>query len=266
MTRYLIVLLTLLLIYIFYQTPFHLSNILIGLTCPDIKLAYKTENGNIITYQFSHYDTDAIRARHLIQESTDMRKDFALSNVESEASFKDYHKIDSRRVGNYSLFNSMVARFCKKIFEKQKWRKELVITIVLSFRSIMPENIKWSPGNRLCYLTYIVKSNNTLSEMCEIQANMIKKHRERAIKDKRFHNDIIDALRFALNTDFTFNSWRELSTIERNDGLKLEFVPFDINVTKGDMKDLYERTENAYIILNFINDSFVVSDIKYTIE
>lgn len=240
----------LLILFIFY-TPFTIMNMIYGSFIPNVKIIYNSQNiqnnNKYIEYNFNHRFFDGNLMHHYIKNNLHPKIDIN-SNFNN---FEEHQYIDSKRILDHSLFTSAISKLVYKLVNKQQ--KNLNICIIVSTRDT------YDFGNFLQFALYTIKQSNTLEEICNIHNIAVKQIQNRKYISN--HASLYDFLKL-YKADYIFNSWRNLSSINTIDNRLLTRMS-DQKISKTDIENLMIAKKRAFVITDFIDNSFVISQINY---
>lgn len=250
--QYIILTIIILFYYIYYFTPQILSDNLFMIKCGNVKIIYKDKNQNLISFTFNHRDYDGNLMAYSIQ------KELVKFKIEKETdiniyNYKQYQYLNNKSILNYSKFNSSISYLLNDIIRHQKRR--IKIGIFVSIRNQI-KDIKCK-GNfiKLAHVTF--EPSDKLIDIC----NKIHVSIKNTQKQKYFtKNTCISDILETYNADYIFNSWRDLSSINtKNNGLLIR-QPVR-NILKKDILDLKYKQKKSLIILDYLNNKFIISSI-----
>lgn len=252
-TRIIIVIATLALLWLYYQSPFWITNLIVGSITGDIKRAYRRANGEIITFQTNHNDNDSDRATKLLTNSTNNSNDFELTGEEKNMTFPNYLFVDSSRIGNYSRTQSAIARVCRKLINNKLNRDHLDIGFIVNTRSMLPEEKKWKKGNFIRFAHTRIYKTDSLKELCSKFSKCIEEVKCDVKNNGRYGFSIAELLEVVFTINYMFNATKAYN-IRRDNGEVLEIIPFKGYPSKDDIRYLFEESTKAHIFFGSIGD------------
>lgn len=234
-------------------TPSFFSNFLIGKVSGDIKFRYAITNynNNVIEYTFNHkkYDGDLM--------SMTIKKKIDVSNKKynSNLLYYNYQKVFNPKVPNYSSFTNICSYILSRVLKNTD--KKIKVGVIVSKRNCLKD--KFKSGNYFNIATYKVDSTMNLESICKIHNDTVKKVKNNC---KKINLKMYDFLHFH-SCNIIFNSHRDLSYIEREDGYKLirlqlpEELPSLIDIQK-----MYNfKNKKQLLVLNNYNNDWMITKI-----
>jgi|SaaInlStandDraft_6_1057023.scaffolds.fasta_scaffold02823_3 hypothetical protein len=251
--QYKILIFIILLVYIYFFTPQILSDSVYSLKFGVVQFIYKDSNKNLISFTFDHKDYDGKLMSYSIQEELVKYK------VEKETelklyNFKQHQYLNNKRILQYSKFTSSISNLLNEMITHQKRR--IKVAIAVSVRNQL-KDIKYK-GNFIKLASVTLEPSDTLINICSKIHTSIKNTQQH----KYFMKSTCISDIFPLyNIDYLFDSWRDLTSINtKNNGL-LTRQSID-NVLEKDILDLKYKQQKSFIILDFLNNKFIISRIR----
>jgi len=253
MNTYKIIIINFILLYFIFLTPQFISDYIYGLKFGTMKFIYKDKKNQLLSYHFNHRDYDGSLISNSIQNNIIKYK------IEKNIyvyKFEQYQYLNNKRILKYSQFNSSISNLLSKIITNQN--RTIKICIIISTRHKQINKIK--KGNFIKLAYYIVNPNNNKLEICYKHDLAVKNIKLK--KNLKNNTTFYDFIKTFYNVDYVFNSWKDLSSINSiNNGLLIR--QSTTKISKKDIYNLLYVKNKAFIILDFINEHYVISSITY---
>ena len=245
--------LIIILLYIYFLTPQILSDTIYEKINGLIKLIYIDYNNNLISYTFNHKDYDGRLMKYSIQkELVKYKNENSILNIYD---FKKFQYLNSNRILQFSKFTSSISYLLKEMLVNQK--RKLKIGIFISIRKkIKNQLIK---GNFIKFANFTIIPSDSIFDICLKCQTSIKNSQSKRyiIKNTTIHEFIFGFY----NSDYIFNSWRDLSSIITKNN-KLLIRKSTNKITEKDILNLkYLKDKKAVIFLDFFYNKYIISNI-----
>lgn len=215
----------------------------------------------IITYKFDHgfYDGSLISQYIKLSKSGYKRLIKTPKSIYDDYQVVNYKIQDNIKI--YSSFTYAITSILKKMqsYYKIKYPTNDVINvgIVVSKRNLLKDSSKL--GNYVKTVYYKINVNDSYETIYNIHDTAVKIEQ----KDKNILYNNGYSLYMMKTSDITFNSHRELSYIERNDGNKLTLIADKNFKNKEDMENkMFTRKNNKMVFLNYLDKKWFIKTVE----
>lgn len=234
-------------------TPSSFSNFLIGKVSGDVKFKYAITNyhNNIVEYNFNHKNFDGDLMSLTIKKMINLSDQKMNTNL----LYHNYQKVFNPKVPNYSSFTNICAYILNRVLKNTN--KKIKVGVIVSKRNCLKD--KYKSGNYFNIATYKVDSTMNLESICKIHNDTVKKVKNNC---KKTNLKIYDFLQFQ-SCNFIFNSHRDLSYIERDDGYKLLRLQLPEELPSlDDIQKMYNfKNKKQLLVLNNYNNDWMITKI-----
>ena len=198
-------LIIILLLYIYFLTPQMLSDNIYEKICGLIELIYIDNNNNFISYTFNHKDYDGRLMKYSIEQ--ELVKYKIKNDILNIYNFKNFQYLNSNRILQFSKFTSSISYLLKEMLIYQN--RKLKVSIIISIRKKIRNPL--SKGNFIKFACFtIIPSDNVFDICSKCQTSIKNAQSEKYIKKNTTIHEFIFGF---YNSDYIFNSWRDLSSI-----------------------------------------------------
>jgi hypothetical protein len=233
--------------------PTFLSNFIIGTVSGNIDFKYSIINydNKILEYSFHHKKYDGDLMSLTIKKMTNLSEKIN----KSKFFYYNYQKVYNPNNPKYSSFTNICAFILKKILANSN--KKIKVGIIVSKRHCL--NNKYKSGNYFNIATYYVYPNMNFNNICEIHYSTIIKVKNNFKKVSLKINDLCNFY----NCNYIFNSHRNLSYIERDDGYKLLRIQLKEEIpSEKDIDDMYHfKNKKQLIVFNNYDKKWIITKI-----
>jgi hypothetical protein len=253
--RIILIIFTLLFLWIYYETPFWLSNIIIGLITSDIERTYRRRDGKLIKFKTNHYYNDVDRANELVKKNNSG----IVVDIPYIANIKipHYAMLDSDRIENYTITESTIARSCRKIFDHQKDKMSMIVGFSVNTRKFLPKDIKWSKGNFIRLMTCTYYRDDTVKIMCEKYKEALNNLKDNVERTERYNISFSEAVDFLMNVNYYFNITR--GDVIRENGEKIQSISSKGYPPNEKIKRLYDKSNRAALFISAYDNKRVLT-------
>lgn len=253
----------LLILYVYFYTPHWIVNIGYKIFVPKVRMTYiinyckYDKVSKVITYSFDHGFYDGSLISQYIKQSNSKYKRLIKT---PQSIYDDYQIINYNIKDNiklYSSFTYTISSILKNMqsYYKLKYpeRHSIDVGIIVSKRNLLKDPSKL--GNYVRTVIYTINVNDSYDKICSIHDNAVKTEQ----KNNKLYGKGYEQMYMLKNTNINFNSHRELSYIERNDGNKLTLILDKNFKTKEDMTNkMFSRGTTKMVFLNYLNDKWII--------
>jgi hypothetical protein len=217
-----------------------------------MKFYYMNQNKRLISFTFNHKNYDGELMVYSIKKNLVKYKIERNINIYN---FHQYQYLNNNKILKYSRFTNSISYLLDEMIRYQK--RKINVCIVVSNRD--KTRSYTCKGNFIKLAYYTVVPSDNLIDICSKHHNsIIKTKSKQYIKNNTTFYDVFSSLN---NVDYIFNSWRKLSSINTNSNELLIRQPTN-NISKQDIYNLKHKKKRSFIILDFIDDNYVISEVN----
>lgn len=239
-------------IYFFFFTPQIISNFLINIFTGSIYLIYINQNKNLISFTFDHKNFDNILASYYIKNNLVKYKNENKTYIKIY-NYKSYQYLNNNTILHYTKFISSISYLLKDILKYQN--RTINIAIYVSIRNKL--NNYYSKGTFIKFACCTLYPSYNLHDICyKIQSTIKNTQQSTYYKNNITFYDIFKLY----NVDYIFNNKRASSIINTNDN-KLLIKQSIYNISEKDILNLIHNKKNILIILDFLNNKYIISNL-----
>lgn len=253
-------------LYIYYFTPHWIVNIGYKILVPKVRLTYMINYSKydkvskVITYSFDHGFYDGNLISQYIKQSNSKYKRLIKTPQSLYHNYQivNYSIIDNIKV--YSSFTYTISTILKNMqaYYKLKYpeRDSIVVGILVNKRNLLKDPSRL--GNYVRTVIYKINVNDSYAKICNIHDNKVRSEQRNSI----LYPKVYEQMHMLKQTNINFNSHRELSYVERNDGYKLTLILDKNFKTKEDMTDkMFTGVTTNMVFLNYLDQKWIIRSV-----
>ena len=256
-------------IYIYFYTPRCIVDIIYKFLCGKVMLTYifnyskYDKLSKVITYKFDHGFFDGSLISYHIKKSTSSHKRLIRT---PQSLFDEYQIIKYTVPNNTKLYSSFTYAISSILKDMQDYYKihypkneKINVCVIVSKRKLLKQKNRF--GNYLRIAHYTINTTTSYAEICHLHNDVIKKE---VVNKNALSSSGYDLYNY-IQADICFNSHRDLSVIQRDDGNTLTLVTNKIFKNKHDMEaKMFSRDHKKTVFLNYFDDNWIVNQLKIT--
>lgn len=256
-----------LILYLYFYTPHIVVNIVYKIIFSKVSFTYiinyskHDKISKIITYKFDHGFYDGSLIAKFIKQSRSEHKRLIRT---PEYLYEDYQVVNynlGNNVKKYSSFTYAVSSIIKKMQNyyhiNYPTQQNINVGIIVSKRRLLKNSSML--GNFIRTVYYDINVNDSYDKICNIHDIAVKNEQKDIIN---LYNNGYDIYKLK-KSDIIFNSHRELSYIERNDGNNLTLISDKNFKNKEDMENkMFKRGYKKMVFFNYLDEKWIIRTIE----